>query len=243
MQTAIENKKRVSGRSGSICTGGEKAMFALMPGCLIFAGLFIYLQRKNYGVPALLLKGLASLCFAALGILCNAGAESGKPIVLGLILGCVADVLLGLRSVFVGQKKVFFLVGGLVFLCGHFAYLASAWPRVENKVLCGLASVLLAALLLVWLYGKITADRGLRAFGVVYFGVFTLLCCVAVSNDLTAHSAFTRLFASGILLFLCSDLILNLHSFGPLKDFRFRVLYSGLYYIGQLTIAVSLLFL
>ncbi len=218
-------------------------MFALIPGCLIFAGLFIYLQRKKHAVPALLLKGLASLCFAALGILCNAGAECGKPIVLGLILGCVADVLLGLRSVFVRRKKVFFLAGGIVFLCGHFAYLASAWPRVENKVLCILASGLLAALLLFWLYGKITADRALKAFGAVYFGIFVLLCCAAVSNEVTALSDFTLLFASGILLFLCSDLILNLHSFGPLKDFRFRVLYRCLYYIGQLTIAVSLLFL
>ena len=194
-------------------------MFALIPGCLVFMGLFIWLQRKNCAVPALFMKGLASLCFVTLGILCNAGAESGKPIVLGLILGCIADVLLGLRAVFVKRKKVFFLAGGVVFLCGHFAYLASAWPRVENKVLCILASGLLAALLLFWLYGKITADRALKAFGTVL------------------------LFASGILLFLCSDLILNLHSFGPLKDFRFRVLYRCLYYIGQLTIAVSLLFL
>lgn len=218
-------------------------MFALIPGCLVFMGLFIWLQRKNCAVPALFMKGLASLCFAALGILCNAGAESGKPIVLGLILGCIADVLLGLRAVFVKRKIVFFLAGGVVFLCGHFAYLASAWPRVENKVLCILASGLLAALLLFWLYGKITADRALKAFGAVYFGIFVLLCCAAVSNGVTAPSDFTLLFASGILLFLCSDLILNLHSFGPLKDFRFRVLYRCLYYIGQLTIAVSLLFL
>ena len=94
-------------------------MFALIPGCLVFMGLFIWLQRKNCAVPALFMKGLASLCFVTLGILCNAGAESGKPIVLGLILGCIADVLLGLRAVFVKRKIVFFLAGVLAVRKDH----------------------------------------------------------------------------------------------------------------------------
>lgn len=41
-------------------------MFALIPGCLVFVGLFIWLQRKNCAIPALFMKGLASLCFVTL---------------------------------------------------------------------------------------------------------------------------------------------------------------------------------
>ena len=217
-------------------------MFALMPGCLIFAGLFIYLQRKNYGVPALLLKGLASLCFAALGILCNAGAESGKPIVLGLILGCVADVLLNLRWVFPAKGQRIFLVGILVFLSGHVLYLAAVLPLSANPFACIVTGIVLTAALMVWIFRQITAKKAFKIFGVFYIGAIMLLNCVAVGNLIAAPSAFTGLFAAGALFFLVSDIVLILNTFGAETRQSLRITNIGLYYIGQLLIALSLRF-
>ena len=90
--------------------------------CLIFAALFLYQESKEKYVTAVALKGLASLCFVVLGIICSSGSHLSRLIVVGLILGCVADVLLNLRWVFKEKGQMIFLVGILVFLSGHVLY-------------------------------------------------------------------------------------------------------------------------
>ena len=96
------------------------------------------------------------------------------------------------------------------------------------------------AALLVRLYSQIEAGRALKAFGAVYFGVFSLLCAAAIRNAAAAPGGFTVLFAAGVLLFISSDVLLNLYSFGRKKlGYPWRVTYSFLYYAGQLLIALS----
>ena len=69
-----------------------------------------------------------------------------------------------------------------------------------------------------------------------------LLNCVAFANLIAAPSAFTGLFAAGSLFFLVSDIVLILNTFGPETKKSLRFTNIGLYYIGQLLIACSLLF-
>lgn len=216
-------------------------MYLLIPCCLLLAGLYIRLQQKKRFVPALLLKSLASLCFVALGFLCAAGA--GRLVLAGLVLGCVADVLLGLRTVFEKGRQKLFLLGGVVFLGGHVLYLAAVWPSVRSRSLCVLLSVLATFCLLRLLLPQLRAGRALKCFGGVYFSVFVLLNTAAVCRAAAEPGAFSLLFAAGVFLFLCSDILLNLYSFGPRRRFGTRVLYCVLYYLGQLAIALSLRFL
>lgn len=212
-------------------------MYALIPCCLLLAGGFLTAERKNRPRLALLLKGLASLCFVALGLL-----RGGWGLVTaGLALGCLADVVLGLRKVIKSRRTLFFLAGSVVFLCGHLAYLAAVWPTVQSPALCVLSGLALGAALLGRLYSRIEAGRALKAFGAVYFGVFSLLCAAAIGNAVTAPGGFAVPFAAGVLLFIGSDLLLNLYSFGRKKlGYPWRVAYSLLYYAGQLLIALSL---
>ncbi|MBQ9153803.1 MAG: hypothetical protein IJ130_08305 [Solobacterium sp.] len=56
-------------------------------------------------------------------------------------------------------------------------------------------------------------------------------------------SLFTGIFFAGALLFLISDIVLILNTFGPESRFSLRITNLTLYYIGQILIAVSLLFL
>ena len=65
--------------------------------------------------------------------------------------------------------------------------------------------------------------------------------CVAFSNLVTDPGAFTGIFAAGALLFLISDIVLILNTFGQKSSFSLRVTNIGLYYVGQLMIALSLL--
>ena len=210
--------------------------------CLCLAALFMWTEKKENYMGAVILKGLASLCFVLVGVMAGNGGQLAKLIVTGLLLGCVADVLLNLRWVFPKKGQLIFLVGILVFLGGHVVYLAAVLPMADNWAVCVVVGVVLTALLMKWIFSKITAKKAFKIFGVFYLGAIMLLNCVAVSNLMTAPSAFTGLFAAGALLFLISDIVLILNTFGQKSKFSLRVTNLSLYYIGQLLIAWSTLF-
>ena len=215
-------------------------MIILIPLCLVLAAVFLYKESKGDYVPAVVLKGLASLCFVVIGLMCSSGTQLEKLVVWGLILGCVADVLLNHRFVFKEKGQLVFLVGILVFLSGHILYLAAILPLCANRVLCFVIGVVLTALLMVWIFKRITAKMAFKVFGVFYIGAIMLLNCVAVGNLIAGPSAFTWQFAAGALFFLVSDIVLILNTFGPESRQSLRCTNIGLYYIGQLLIALSL---
>ena len=217
-------------------------MLLLIPLCLALAGVFLWEESREKYVPAVMLKGLASLCFVLLGLHCSPGTPLAKLVVLGLALGCLADVLLNLRWVFQKKGQLIFLVGILVFLSGHILYLAAILPLCESKLLCLILALILTALLMAWIFRRITAKPAFKIFGVFYIGAVVLLNCVAFTNLVAAPSAFTGLFAAGALFFLVSDIVLILNTFGAETKQSLRVTNIGLYYIGQLLIACSLLF-
>ena len=74
--------------------------------CFLFAGLFIMEENKEKYVAVVVLKGLASLCFVVVGAMAGDGSHLAKLVLTGLILGCVADVLLNLRWVFKEKGKL-----------------------------------------------------------------------------------------------------------------------------------------
>ena len=211
--------------------------------CLCLAALFMWTEKKEHYMGAVILKGLASLCFVLVGVMAGNGGQLAKLIVTGLLLGCIADVLLNLRWVFPKKGQIIFLVGILVFLGGHVVYLAAVLPMADNWAVCVVVGVVLTALLMRWIFSIITAKKAFKIFGVFYLGAIMLLNCVAVSNLVTAPSAFTGLFAAGALLFLISDIVLILNTFGSKSKFSLRVTNLSLYYIGQLLIAWSMLFM
>lgn len=218
-------------------------MYLLIPLCLCLAAVFLWQESKKNYVPAVILKGLASFCFVLLGFLLKNGSRTANLIAAGLLLGCVADMLLNLRYVFEKKGQLVFLVGILVFLSGHVLYLAAILSGAQHWLPCVLVGVALTALLMWWIFRRITAKKAFKIFGVVYLGAIMLLNCVAVGNLIAAPSPFTALFAAGSALFLVSDIVLILNTFGKETRQSLRVTNISLYYLGQLLIALSLLFL
>ncbi len=182
--------------------------------CAVLAAVFLRTEAKEQYVTAVILKGLASLCFVIIGILCSPGTHVAKLIVAGLIIGCVADVLLNLRMVFKEKGQPIFLVGILVFLTGHIMYLAAVLPLCPSKLTCILIGIVLTTLLMIWILKQVTAKPAFKIFGVVYIGAIMLLNCVAIGNLLAEASAFNAVFAAGAVLFLISDIVLILNTFG-----------------------------
>lgn len=215
-------------------------MLILIPLCLALAAVFLLKEKQEKYVPAVIFKGLASLCFVLLGLLLGDGSHTAALIVVGLVLGCVADVMLNLRWVFKEKGQLIFLVGILIFLSGHIFYLAAILPLCPSRIVCFLIGVALTALLMMWIFKRITAKKAFKIFGVFYIGAIVLLNCVAVGCLIEAPSAFTALFAAGAVFFLVSDIVLILNTFGPESKQSLRVTNIALYYVGQLLIALSL---
>ena len=211
--------------------------------CLLIAAVFIYVEHREQYRLAVPLKGAASVCFVVLGAL-SAGlstdAATARLVVTGLVLGAIADVLLALRHVFLAHAKKVFMVGIIVFLIGHVAYLAAMVPHCSVAVPCVLVGAAATAPLMRWIFGRIEADKTLKLFGIVYIGVVTVLNAVAVGALLFAPTTFVAIFVLGALLFLTSDVVLILNSFGPEQRFDLRIANISLYYIAQLLIALSL---
>ena len=214
--------------------------------CIVFVSSFLYQENKEKFVSAAILKGLASLCFVILGTINSNGSTIENLIVTGLIFGFVADILLNLRHVFKEKGKLVFLVGILVFLIGHIIYLIAVIPLNKNILLCVILGIVITTLLMKWIFTKIEAEKAFKIFGIVYIGAIVLLNVVAISNMLTGTTldpAFTRIFALGAVLFLISDIVLILNTFGPKSRQSMRITNIALYYIGQILISLSLIFI
>lgn len=220
-------------------------VYILIGLCILFVSTFLYQEEKEKYVSAAIFKGLASLCFVAIGIINSDGTSIEKLIVIGLIFGFVADVLLNLRHVFKEKGKLVFLVGILVFLIGHIIYLAAIIPLNNNLIMCIIISVVLTTLLMIWIFSKVTAEKAFKIFGIIYIGTIVLLNVVAISNMFTntlINPSFARVFSLGAILFLISDIVLILNTFGSQSKLAMRITNIGLYYIGQILIAISLYF-
>ena len=217
--------------------------YLLIPLCLCLAAVFLLQESKKRYVPAVVLKGLASVCFVILGFLLSGGSPAAKLITAGLLLGCIADVLLNLRMVFPKKGQLIFLVGIIVFLSGHILYLIAILKGAAPWWICVIIGVILTALLMKWIFARITAKKAFKIFGIVYIGAIMLLNCLAIGNLIVSPSAFTAVFAAGAVLFLLSDIVLILNTFGKETRQGLRVMNISLYYLGQLLIALSLHFL
>ena len=213
----------------------------LIAACLLLSTYFILQERQEHYVSAVILKGLASMCFVILGFSLSDHSRTANMITTGLLLGMIADILLNLRFVLKSASKPVFLAGILVFLSGHILYLLAVFPDCPSKLPCIIASVVLTALLMAWIFTKITAEKAFKLFGIVYIGAIVLLNCTAYINLFAAPSLFRAIFAAGALLFLVSDIVLILNTFGSEQKFSLRVTNLSLYYAGQLFIAISLL--
>lgn len=216
----------------------------LCPICLLIAAVFIFVEKIERYLVADVIKGVASAFFVLLGILGamkSNDASFARLVVCGLILGAIADVLLNLRYVYEGTKgKIAFLAGIVVFLLGHVAYMVACIPYCKVLPAAIVFGVILSALLLYWIFGLIEAELSLKVFGVVYIGAIVILNCMALIVLLGSFNAHWLMFFGGTLLFLVSDVVLILNTFGSNPTFTMRVINLALYYVGQLMIALSL---
>lgn len=216
----------------------------LAPLGLLIQIVFIAAEHMKKYLPAVILKGTASIVFILFGILSSAScAREGFAgwIIAGLILGGIGDVCLNLRFVLKDTQKIF-LIGVASFLLGHIMYLAALIPHAGGTLIPALIiGVILAFLLLRWIFSRIRqVQKVMKIFGYVYIGAVVLMTCVAAGvYALDPSSSGSLVFMLGAILFTASDIILIFNMFGDKKPWM-RPTNLTLYYLGQLMIAASL---
>lgn len=214
--------------------------------CILSLVLMVFViiseKAKQYKI-AVVLKGLASLTFVILGFLGSkycSDPDFAQKIVIGLVLGCIADVLLNLRFVFEKKGQLVFLVGILVFLSGHILYLLALISKVKLYYIGLAVGVVLTALLMSYILRIVTANIAFKVFGVFYVASVMLMTCVAWQYAFSNLTMGSLLFAAGAIFFLVSDVVLILNTFTKKTRFSMRIVNLSMYYAGQLMIALAL---
>lgn len=211
---------------------------------------FVIIENKKKYVPAVLLKGLASVMFVLYGWFAGRWVmelypESiAKYIFIGLILGAVGDILLNLRfCVKKGSQAVFF-AGIAAFLAGHIFYILYAQRQIQETWLMYLViGIVLAAVILVFVFTKLKGIKpAFKIFGAVYIGIVSVMAVFAVGCLIEFQTTPRILFALGAILFLVSDVVMVFNTFGKTQRFSLRITNLMLYYVGQLMIGTTLYF-
>ena len=209
---------------------------------IILQTCFIWIEHKEKYVPAVILKGCASACFVTLGFMCSNCLAFSSWITMGLVLGMLGDILLNLRYVLKDIGSKIFLIGIFIFMIGHVMYLVALLGQAQNIIIPIIVGIVLAVLLLIWIFSKVTASKAFKIFGIFYVGTVTLMAVTAILNFVSFGGTAYALFAIGGILFLVSDIVLIFNTFTGSAKFSMRITNLSLYYIGQLLIAISLKF-
>lgn len=213
---------------------------------ILLQALFIKVEHEEKYVPAVILKGSASLMFVLLGLLAflaAPGVAFVRKIFIGLIFGMLGDILLNLRFVFKENGQKVFLIGIAAFLTGHILYLVALIPQATRLGLCVAVGAVLAAGLLAYIFRTMSVKPAFKAFGIVYLGAVIIMTVIALGIALSTPSRQACMFAAGAVLFTASDIVLIFNTFsGGETKFSLRITNLSLYYLGQLLIACSLFF-
>ena len=220
-------------------------IYIIICGCL-FEAVFIRFEYAKKYVPAVVLKGIASLLFVSLGAVCLVDAADfrfGWLVLVGLVLGALGDILLNMRQLAKNAGQKVFMAGIAAFFAGHLLYIAALVTRGVNTLFIGVPlCAVLSVIVLPFMLKRIEVEGRLRTFGIVYVVlVFLMAGCAAGLLILQPFNTGHLLFTIGAVLFALSDVILVFHLFGRKKYRAFRALNLSAYYIGQILIALSIM--
>lgn len=219
---------------------------------LIFCALTVAAQIKSHYTVKLILKTVASFSFLAVAFASLAVSGTAEMwrimLITGLVLGFAGDIFLASKGVVNTESETPMLFMGLVFfLLGHLAYIAALALLSERIVYLTLiiAPVSVLAVYLA-IETKILSITKEKIPVLVYSAILGLMAALALSCFITSgFSVHGALFFAASALFMLSDFLLGIHSFGneKLKDSPIvSSIYLPAYYIAQILFAFAVAF-
>ena len=214
---------------------------------LFFQLMFIYTEKKEEMKKALLLKMLAASLFVIAGFIGFQECTDKRFaffIVLGLIFGWFGDFFMNYRFLSPKQKPVF-LIGAMSFFINHIFYIVSLTPFMIGTLV---KAILVTGVALVtvthWIVKQAEAGLGLKIFGHVYLSTLTFITAETfVMFLMDPHNMGILVMCIGAALFTVSDYILILNAFSNKKKAWMRPANLIAYYLGQIMIACSLMYM
>ena len=212
----------------------------------VFGTMFLMARKTENHWHSLWLKVLGSLAFVMVGVVMAFYAGEGIAwiIVTGLIFGLIGDLLLGFRTIYTEHKKAFFYSGGLSFTVGHIFYIF-ALSKAEGSM----TKLTVAAFIVLMIFAVIYAlkrQKGTASSfisGSVYIGFVAVVAAMAISAAVHNFTTANLIFAVGGFSFFLSDNFLGAYSFGPVKSRELNIVLHITYYVAQLAIGWSIMFI
>ncbi len=214
--------------------------------------IFLVVRVRKGGVPALIVKAIASILFistACAAIAANTGELNyGLLIVIGLSCGLLGDIWLDLKYIYIEDKDTYLYAGFYSFLAGHLFFITALfmnyrWTPVT--LIISIVPALLGAIVTMAMEKPMKLDYGSFKPTCFIYG-FTLMMVASSSIVAAAATGETAwiVMSTGAVLFLMSDLMLSGTYFGQGKNTPVYVVMNHvLYYAAQFVIASSVLFL
>lgn len=209
----------------------------LLPAAVLLLLALLWAERLTGSWPRAVLKALLSS-----GFVFSAWAQVGAPPALrawmlpGFALCLVGDVLLA------SPKRLFFTLGLGAFLLGHVAYAAALVSIADSAgvvtLLCATTSVVLAVVVLRWLWPHLGALRGPVVAYITAISVMLSAAAAVAASSVWRVEGRALIFA-GALAFYLSDLFVARHRFVK-PAFVNRAAGLPLYYVGQYLLAHAL---
>lgn len=212
--------------------------------CSCFLTLFLRAFYHKKFKRALILKGLASVCFVALGAysLFTSDMATYKIIIfIGLCWGIIGDEIIALCQIFPKYDTHNFLGGGACFIIGHVLYMI-AMLMIDKINIIPVIFTFSLAIILSMIYGnkKQYFVGKMKHSLVLYIGVEILATAVAASVFINRGTIGSALFVLGGALFTISDNLLFAFKFGNRPRYRQNVWLHITYYLAQFVIAFSI---
>ena len=221
-------------------------LILLISAGIVLETLYIMQSYRRRDAAGVILKTAASAVFVALGALLAqkmGWSTYNTDVVLGLTLGMLGDLLLALRFLTKTCATAYFLAGSVSFFAGHILYILAvltlcpqAWTYAIPIAVVALGAAGFYA------HAKEVRAGKIMPFGVVYIaGVLFMTACAAAGAFITSSRALFLFFIGGIC-FSTSDNMLVVLSFGKNDSpYRNAVLHV-LYYMAQIFIALTIVF-
>ena len=224
----------------------------------IMSSIFIASKVINYSWKTIILKGIASLFFIALAIVCFCITKNDHLLfkiftVLGLLFGFLGDIFLGFKYITTKTKKMWILLGMFAFAFGHIFYIVALLVGfyVSGHALFivlpfTLPIAIMAIYMLVAKKAGVHFGKGMFYFALFY--LYCLTCMVSSSLSMVCLYEFKPvtliMFFVGALCFCTSDFMLTGAYFKEgQRSKAYMAIYSVFYYLAQFIIAFSIYFI
>lgn len=209
--------------------------------------IFIMQSYRRRSASSIVSKTLASACFVLLAMQCiriRGSSEYAALTFWGLIFGMLGDALLAFRFLWRKTHDLFFVSGTLAFFTGHIFYILAILKLAPDAWQYAIPVALIA----LGVAGFYSNAKDVRAgkilpLGVIYIGEVLFMAACALCGALQVSSRALFMFFLGGLCFSLSDNMLVVLSFGKNDNVYRNAILHVLYYMAQIFIALSILFL